>query len=219
MWPGTALQYGVEPAECVPVEGNHPAYILYTSGTTGAPKGVVRPTAGHLVALNWTMRAIYDCGPGRCVLGGLGRGLGRRPQQYICYGPLIAGCTTVVYEGKPVGTPDAGAFWRVIAEHNVKSFFTAPTALRAIKRDDPRESWSATTTPPASRPFTLRANGRDPDTILWAQRHLKVPVVDHWWQTGNRLGHRRQSAGDRALARQDRQPFGAEAGVRRAGAG
>ena len=177
-----AFQYGVEPADCVPVEGNHPAYILYTSGTTGAPKGVVRPTAGHLVALNWTMRAIYDCGPGDVfwAASDVGRVVGH---SYICYGPLIAGCTTVVYEGKPVGTPDAAAFWRVIAEHKVRSFFTAPTALRAIKRDDSEGKLVGNHDLSGLRALYLAGERADPDTIEWAQRHLKVPVIDHWWQT------------------------------------
>ena len=174
------VQQGVEPADCVPVEGNHPAYILYTSGTTGAPKGVVRPTAGHLVALHWTMRAIYDCGPGDVfwAASDIGWVVGH---SYICYAPLIAGCTTIVYEGKPVGTPDAAAFWRVIAEHNVRSFFTAPTALRAIKREDPE---GLLVTPmPGLKALFLAGERADPDTIHWAQRHLNVPVIDHWWQT------------------------------------
>ena len=177
-----AFQYGVEPADCVPVEGNHPAYILYTSGTTGAPKGVVRPTAGHLVALNWTMRAIYDCGPGDVfwAASDVGWVVGH---SYICYGPLIAGCTTVVYEGKPVGTPDAAAFWRVIAEHKVRSFFTAPTALRAIKRDDSEGKLVGNHDLSGLRALYLAGERADPDTIEWAQRHLKVPVIDHWWQT------------------------------------
>jgi propionyl-CoA synthetase len=174
------FQYGVEPVDCVPVEGNHPAYILYTSGTTGAPKGVVRPTAGHLVALNWTMRAIYDCGAGDVfwAASDVGWVVGH---SYICYGPLIAGCTTVVYEGKPVGTPDAAAFWRVINEYGVKSFFTAPTALRAIKRDDPEGKLVPPL--PSLKALYLAGERADPDTIHWAQRHLKVPVIDHWWQT------------------------------------
>jgi len=174
------FQHGVTPADCVPVAGNHPAYILYTSGTTGAPKGVVRPTAGHLVALNWTMRAIYDCGAGDVfwAASDVGWVVGH---SYICYGPLIAGCTTVVYEGKPVGTPDAAAFWRVIGEHGVKSFFTAPTALRAIKREDPEGRLVPPL--PGLKALYLAGERADPDTILWAQRHLKVPVLDHWWQT------------------------------------
>jgi propionyl-CoA synthetase len=131
-----AFQYGTDPADCVPVEGNHPAYILYTSGTTGQPKGVVRHTAGHLVALNWSMRNLYDMNPGEVfwAASDVGWVVGH---SYICYAPLTFGCTTIVFEGKPVGTPDAGTFWRVIADHKVKCLFTAPTAFRAIKRDDP----------------------------------------------------------------------------------
>jgi propionyl-CoA synthetase len=176
------FQYGVEPADCVPVEGNHPAYILYTSGTTGAPKGVVRPTGGHMVALMWTMRAIYDCGPGDVfwAASDVGWVVGH---SYICYGPLLAGCTTVVFEGKPVGTPDAGTFWRVVSENKVKALFTAPTALRAIKRDDPDGEFVKDYAMRTLKTLYLAGERADPDTILWAQRHLKVPVIDHWWQT------------------------------------
>ncbi|PKQ13068.1 MAG: propionyl-CoA synthetase [Alphaproteobacteria bacterium HGW-Alphaproteobacteria-1] len=177
-----ACQYGVEPAECVPVEGNHPAYILYTSGTTGAPKGVVRPTGGHLVALNWTMKNIYNVDPGDVfwAASDVGWVVGH---SYICYGPLIHGNTTIVFEGKPVGTPDAGTFWRVISEHKVKSFFTAPTALRAIKRDDPEARELAKYDISHLRALYLAGERADPDTIQWAQKVMNVPVYDHWWQT------------------------------------
>jgi propionyl-CoA synthetase len=177
-----SFQYGTEPADCVPVEGNHPAYILYTSGTTGQPKGVVRPTGGHLVALNWTMKNIYDVGPGEVfwAASDVGWVVGH---SYICYGPLIAGCTTIVFEGKPVGTPDAGTFWRVIQNHRVKSFFTAPTAIRAVKREDPEGKLIGDYNLQHFKTLYLAGERADPDTIEWAQRVLKVPVIDHWWQT------------------------------------
>lgn len=176
------VQAGVTPADCVPVSGDHPAYILYTSGTTGAPKGVVRATAGHLVALNWTMKSIYNVDPGDVfwAASDVGWVVGH---SYICYGPLIAGNTTVVFEGKPVGTPDAGTFWRVIEEHNVRSFFTAPTAFRAIKREDPKGELIKNYDISCLRALYLAGERADPDTIEWAQNIMGVPVYDHWWQT------------------------------------
>ncbi|ABV92570.1 AMP-dependent synthetase and ligase [Dinoroseobacter shibae DFL 12 = DSM 16493] len=175
-------QYGVDPAECVPVAGNHPAYILYTSGTTGQPKGVLRPTAGHLVALNWTMKNIYNVDPGDVfwAASDVGWVVGH---SYICYAPLIHGNTTIVFEGKPVGTPDAGTFWRVISEHKVKSFFTAPTALRAVKREDPNGEFIGKYDLSHLKTVYLAGERADPDTIQWTMDKLGVPVIDHWWQT------------------------------------
>ncbi|MGP9789404.1 propionate-CoA ligase PrpE [Roseinatronobacter sp. NSM] len=177
-----AFQYGVDPADCVPVEGDHPAYVLYTSGTTGQPKGVVRPTAGHLVALHWTMKNIYDVDPGDVfwAASDVGWVVGH---SYICYAPLIAGNTTIVFEGKPIGTPDAGTFWRVISEHKVKSFFTAPTAFRAVKREDPKGEFVRKYDLSCLKTVYLAGERADPDTIEWAQAQLNVPVIDHWWQT------------------------------------
>jgi propionyl-CoA synthetase len=177
-----AFQDGTTPADCLPVEGNHPAYILYTSGTTGQPKGVVRHTAGHLVALNWSMTHIYDVAPGDVfwAASDVGWVVGH---SYICYGPLIAGATTIIYEGKPVGTPDAAAFWRVIARHGVKTFFTAPTAIRAVKREDPTGSLIAQHDLSSLRALFLAGERADPDTVTWARERLGVPVIDHWWQT------------------------------------
>ena len=177
-----AFQYGVEPAECVPVSGDHPAYILYTSGTTGQPKGVMRPTAGHLVALNWTMKNLYDVDSGDVfwAASDVGWVVGH---SYICYGPLIHGNTTVVFEGKPIGTPDAGTFWRVVEEHKVKSFFSAPTAFRAVKREDPKGELIKNYDLSCLKTVYLAGERADPDTIEWMQTHLGKPIIDHWWQT------------------------------------
>jgi propionyl-CoA synthetase len=170
------------PADCVPVAATDPLYILYTSGTTGQPKGVVRDNGGHLVALKWTMKNIYDIDPGDVfwAASDVGWVVGH---SYIVYAPLFHGATTIVYEGKPVGTPDAGAFWRVIAQHGVKALFTAPTAFRAIKREDPNAQLMQNYDLRRFRALFLAGERTDPDTLAWAQRALNRPVIDHWWQT------------------------------------
>ena len=173
---------GAAPAACVPVGSSHPLYILYTSGTTGQPKGVVRDNGGHAVALKWSMKNIYDIDPGDVfwAASDVGWVVGH---SYIVYAPLMQGATTVLYEGKPVGTPDAAAFWRVIADHKVKALFTAPTAFRAIKKEDPKGELLKNYDISTFKYLYLAGERTDPDTLKWAEDMLKVPVVDHWWQT------------------------------------
>ena len=174
------LTVGSRPAECVAVAATDPLYILYTSGTTGKPKGIVRDNGGHAVALRWTMPHIYDAKPGEVywAASDIGWVVGH---SYIVYAPLFNRNTTVLYEGKPVGTPDAGAFWRVVREHRVATMFTAPTALRAIKKEDPEGKMVGAL--PELRALFLAGERCDPDSVAWSERHLKVPVIDHWWQT------------------------------------
>ncbi|CAO3352023.1 propionyl-CoA synthetase [Azospirillum palustre] len=183
-----------EPAECVAVKATDPLYILYTSGTTGQPKGVVRDNGGHAVALRWTMTNIYNVKPGEVywAASDVGWVVGH---SYIVYAPLLTGCTTVVFEGKPVGTPDPGTFWRVIEQHKVGTLFTAPTAFRAIKREDPDANYLKKYDLSHFRALFLAGERSDPDTLHWAEDNLNVPVIDHWWQTetgwaisGNPLG-------------------------------
>jgi propionyl-CoA synthetase len=170
------------PADCVPVAATDPLYILYTSGTTGAPKGVVRPCGGHAVALKWTMQNIYNVRPGDVywAASDIGWVVGH---SYIVYAPLLHGCTTILYEGKPVGTPDAGAFWRVIQEHGVNCLFTAPTAFRAIRREDSGGELLHQYDIGSLKTLFLAGERCDPDTLHWAEEQLGIPVIDHWWQT------------------------------------
>ncbi|NOY44766.1 MAG: propionyl-CoA synthetase [Deltaproteobacteria bacterium] len=176
------LMAQAEPAECVPVAATDPLYILYTSGTTGMPKGIVRDNGGHAVALRWSMEYIYDTKPGEVywAASDVGWVVGH---SYIVYGPLFTGCTTILYEGKPVGTPDPGAFWRVISQHGVKVLFTAPTAFRAIKKEDPNGEYFKKYDLSNFKYLFLAGERLDPDTYHWASDLLQRPVIDHWWQT------------------------------------
>ncbi len=177
-----ALVWAKSAYDCVPVAATDPLYILYTSGTTGQPKGVVRDHGGHMVALKWSMKNLYGVEPGEVywAASDVGWVVGH---SYIVYAPLLHGCTSILFEGKPVGTPDAGAFWRVIAEHGCIAMFTAPTAFRAIKKEDPQGKLLAQYDLSKFRTLFLAGERADPDTVQWAEKLLRVPVIDHWWQT------------------------------------
>ncbi len=187
-----------EPADCVPVAATDPLYILYTSGTTGIPKGVVRDNGGHAVAMKWTMKNIYNVDPGDVywAASDVGWVVGH---SYIVYAPLLHGCTTIMFEGKPIGTPDPGAFWRVISEHGVRVMFTAPTAFRAIKREDPTGEYLKKYDMSRFESLFLAGERCDPDTLAWAETQLKVPVIDHWWQTETGWGIAANCLGIEAL--------------------
>jgi propionyl-CoA synthetase len=185
--PGRDLEWeslvaAAEPCGFAAVQSKDPLYVLYTSGTTGTPKGVVRDNGGHAVALKWSLRNVYGMKPGEVfwAASDIGWVVGH---SYIVYAPLFLGCTTILYEGKPVGTPDASAFWRVIEQHRVNVLFTAPTALRAIKREDPEATRTQDYDMGSLRALFLAGERADPDTVAWSERALRVPVIDHWWQT------------------------------------
>ena len=221
MTPGRDLDWvdamQAHPVDCVPVAATDPLYILYTSGTTGQPKGVVRDHGGHATALLWTMRNIYGVEPGEVfwAASDVGWVVGH---SYIFYGPLLNGNTTIVYEGKPVGTPDPGAFWRVVSQHKVAALFTAPTAFRAIKKEDPEGTHIGKYDLSSLRTLFLAGERCDPDTLLWAEAQLGVPVIDHWWQTEDRLGDRGQPDRDREAADPPGLADAADGRLRRAGA-